>query len=66
MKSTDVRRILEDNGFVCDHISGSHHIMKKDLVTVVVPIHKKRPNMPIGTLKAIEKQSGINIRNNLK
>lgn len=66
MKSAQVRRILRDNGFVYDHINGSHHIMKKGNLTVSVPIHKKNPNIAVGTLKSIEKQSGINIRNNLK
>lgn len=66
MKSTHVRRILEDNGFVCARVKGSHHIMNKGSVTVSVPIHKKNPNIAVGTLKSIEKQSGINIINNSK
>ena len=34
--------------------------MRKEEKTVIVPVHKEV--MPIGTLKSIEKQSGINFR----
>ena len=54
-----VIKILEKNGWMEHRTRGSHHIFikkgKKNIV--VVPTSKK--SIPIGTLKNIEKQSGI-------
>lgn len=40
--------------------SGTHIILRKENKTVVVPVH--REIMPIGTLKSIEKQAGVDFR----
>ena len=51
--------ILKFNGFLLDHITGSHyffyHPIKKLLTTI--PFHNK--DIPKGTLVAILKQTGI-------
>lgn len=60
IKSKEVVKILKKFGFEIDRQSGTHVILKKDEKTVVVPVHKE--TMPIGTLKSIEKQSGIEFR----
>lgn len=60
IKSKEVVKILQKFGFVVDRQSGTHVIMKKDIKTVVVPVHKE--TIPIGTLKSIERQSGIKFR----
>jgi len=53
-------KILQKYGFEIKRQNGTHIIMRKEEKTVIVPVHKEV--MPIGTLKSIEKQSGINFR----
>ncbi|MBS3081052.1 type II toxin-antitoxin system HicA family toxin [Candidatus Pacearchaeota archaeon] len=60
IKSKEVVKILQRHGFEIKRQSGTHVIMRNNRKLVVVPIHKE--TMPIGTLKSIEKQSGINFR----
>jgi predicted RNA binding protein YcfA (HicA-like mRNA interferase family) len=52
-------KILENNGFILDHSTGSHrvyyHPEKRKRVTV--PFHRK--DIPKGTLMSILKQAGI-------
>jgi predicted RNA binding protein YcfA (HicA-like mRNA interferase family) len=62
MQSRDVLRVLQADGWYEVNQSGSHkqfkHPTKKGRVTVP---HPKR-DIPIGTLKSIEKQAGIKLR----
>jgi predicted RNA binding protein YcfA (HicA-like mRNA interferase family) len=60
IKSKEVEKILVKEGFVVERQEGSHVVMRKGERTVVVPVHHEI--MPIGTLKAIEKESGIIFR----
>ncbi len=60
IKSKEVVRILQKFGFTIKRQSGTHVILCKEDKTVVVPVHHQ--TMPIGTLKSIEKQAGINFR----
>ena len=60
LKSKEVLRILQKQGFTIKRQSGTHVILRKENKTVVVPVH--REIMPIGTLKSIEKQSGVDFR----
>ena len=61
MNSRDVIRALQDDGWLEMAHEGSHkqfkHSTKKGRVTVP---HPKR-DIPIGTLKSIEKQSGLKL-----
>lgn len=56
-----VRKLKEDGWFEVAHV-GSHkqfkHAMKPGRVTVPSP----RKDVPIGTLRSIEKQAGIKLR----
>ncbi len=61
IKSKEVVKILQKNGFEVDRQSGTHVILKKDAKMVVVPVHHE--TMPIGTLKSIEKQADLKFRN---
>jgi predicted RNA binding protein YcfA (HicA-like mRNA interferase family) len=61
IKSKEVVKILERNGFEIKRQNGTHIILRKNEKVVVVPVHHQI--MPIGTLKSIEKQAGINFRN---
>ena len=59
-RAREVIKLLESKGFQIKRQSGTHVILRKEERTVVVPIHK--PVIPIGTLKSIERQSGLDFR----
>lgn len=58
--SKQVIKVLIANGYVLDHVTGSHHayIHSVSGYRVVVPFHAR--SLPAGTLSAIIKQSGLN------
>jgi len=62
MKSRDIIKALEADGWVEVAQAGSHkqcrHPVKKGRVTVP---HPKR-DLPIGTLRSVEKQAGIKLQ----
>ncbi len=62
MNSRIIIKILEKNGWFQADKSGSHlqfrHPLKKGRVTVPHP----KKDIPIGTLKSIERQSGIQFK----
>jgi predicted RNA binding protein YcfA (HicA-like mRNA interferase family) len=62
MSSKDILRKLQQDGWYEVAQSGSHkqfkHATKKGRVTVPHP----QRDIPIGTLKSIEKQAGIRLR----
>lgn len=61
MDGKSVIKILRSHGFKCIRISGSHHIMSDGKGRPFpVPIHGKR-DLRIGTLKNIEKISGVKL-----
>lgn len=61
MKSADIIKALQDDGWREVAQKGSHkqfkHPTKPGRVTVPHPVR----DMPIGTLKSIEKQSGVKL-----
>ena len=61
MNSRDVIKALKADGWIKKRVTGSHHHFshpqKPGLVTVP---HPKR-DLPVGTLKAVERQSGIKL-----
>ena len=38
----DIRKLLLQEGFQPDRITGSHHIFKRGAVTFVIPVHNNR------------------------
>jgi len=59
MNGKQLKKHLEVNGWVCDRISGSHHIMiKEGCRSIPVPIHGTT-DLPKSLVKAILKQAGI-------
>jgi predicted RNA binding protein YcfA (HicA-like mRNA interferase family) len=38
----DLRTLLEQEGFLLDRVTGSHHVFTKDETTFVVPVHNNR------------------------
>jgi predicted RNA binding protein YcfA (HicA-like mRNA interferase family) len=59
LTAREVIRLLEKHGFVLDHSTGSHRLYYQPGTgrRVTVPFH--RGDLPIGTLLAILKASGI-------
>jgi len=62
LKPKELKHRLEKLGFVLDHQVGSHAVLYRigDRKRVVVPMHTK--DIPKGTLAAILKESGIEIK----
>lgn len=59
MKSADLIRLLEADGWTLDRVRGSHHVFKHrtKLGIVVVPHPKK--DLGTGLVAAIRKQAGL-------
>ncbi len=62
MTSAGIIRVLKSDGWKLERVKGSHHhfvhATKPGIVTVVHP----SKDIPLGTLKSIERQSGLKIR----
>jgi predicted RNA binding protein YcfA (HicA-like mRNA interferase family) len=56
-----VLRLLEAAGFRIVRVKGSHHVLAADRRKVTVPVHGSA-DLKIGTLKSIEKQSGVKLK----
>jgi predicted RNA binding protein YcfA (HicA-like mRNA interferase family) len=59
IKPRAVIKFLEQNGFVLDHVSGSHHIFYHPVSKrrAVVPKHNR--DIPKGTLQALLQEAGF-------
>jgi hypothetical protein len=62
MKSGDVIKKLEADGWKLQRVSGSHHIFAKDGVTDIITISHPKKDMTIGQVKDAEKISGLKFR----
>jgi predicted RNA binding protein YcfA (HicA-like mRNA interferase family) len=62
LRSRDVIRALEANGWYEVRITGSHHHFRHADRPRLVTVPHPKANLPTGTLKSIEKQSGMNLR----
>lgn len=51
---------LQEAGFNLLHVRGSHHILGNGTRKVTVPVHGSA-DLKTGTLKSIEKQSGVKL-----
>jgi predicted RNA binding protein YcfA (HicA-like mRNA interferase family) len=58
MTGKDLVKKLQKEGWIIDRINSSHHIMKKDIKTVSVPVHGNR-DLPNGTMNQILKTAGL-------
>ena len=59
LKPKIVIRALERNGFYVHHVTGSHYILKKDILRVTVPYHGK--DLKPRTLASIIEQAGLTV-----
>lgn len=57
MKDKDLLKLLLQNGWTLDRVKGSHHVLKKDDQTEVIPIHGQ--DVPTGLLNKILKRTGL-------
>ncbi|MBC7427278.1 MAG: type II toxin-antitoxin system HicA family toxin [Bacteriovorax sp.] len=60
MKAREIVKKLKEAGFREISQKGSHLKMMKGEKTTIVPVHPSR-DIPIGTVKNIEKQSGVKL-----
>jgi predicted RNA binding protein YcfA (HicA-like mRNA interferase family) len=60
MNGKYIIKLLTAQGFVLLRVSGSHHILANGKVRVTVPVHGTA-DVKIGTLRSIEKQSGVKL-----
>ncbi len=62
MDGKTVIKILEQHGFKCLRINGSHYIMSNGhCKPFPIPVHGKK-DLRIGTLKSIERLSGVKLK----
>lgn len=59
MKSSDLIKKLEQNGWVVVRIKGSHHQLKHDLIRLTITVPHPKKDLPKGTVKRILKDAGI-------
>jgi len=62
VKSADVIRLLEADGWVLAHVKGSHHQYKHPTKPGKVTVPHPKKDLSIGTIKSIEKQSGVKLK----
>ncbi len=48
-------KLFKKAGWRLDHINGNHHIMKKGIVTQVIPVHKNN-DLPNGLERKLLKE----------
>ncbi|MGH9928061.1 MAG: type II toxin-antitoxin system HicA family toxin [Pyrinomonadaceae bacterium] len=59
LKPKMVIRALKRNGFGIDHTTGSHYVMMKEKIRVVVPYHNR--DLKPGTLASIIAQASLTV-----
>jgi predicted RNA binding protein YcfA (HicA-like mRNA interferase family) len=62
MKSKEIIKIIEADGWFEVRVNGSHHHFRHPTKTGVVTVPHPKSDMAIGTLKSIERQSGVKLR----
>ena len=61
MKSADLIRELKAAGWALDRVRGSHHVFKHPTKPGRVTVPDPKRDVPIGTLRSIEMQSGLKL-----
>jgi len=60
--SREIIRLLERAGWVLVRITGSHHHFKRPAKPGIVTVPHPKRDIPEGTLRSIERQSGLWLR----
>lgn len=58
----EVIKILKNNGWKLRRIEGDHYIFKKEGIKYLTSVPISKNTVRIGTLKSIEKQTGIKFK----
>ena len=61
MSSAEVLKRIKAAGWQHVRTKGSHHHFKHPSLPGIVTVPHPRKDLPIGTLKSIEKQSGVKL-----
>jgi predicted RNA binding protein YcfA (HicA-like mRNA interferase family) len=61
MHSREIIKLLEADGWVLVHVKGSHHHFKHPTKPGKVTVKHPARDILIGTLKSIERQSGLKL-----
>ncbi len=62
MKSEDVIRLLRKDGWKLHHVRGLHQQFKHPDRPGRVTVPHPKKDLPVGTIRSIEKQSGVKMR----
>jgi len=63
MKSAEIMKILEKDGWYIHNIRGSHHQFKHPFKPGKVTVPHPKSDLPVGTVRSILKQAAVNWRN---
>ena len=59
VKPRELIRFLEQNGFVLDHVSGSHHIFYNPVTKRRAVVARHNREIPKGTLISMPREAGF-------
>lgn len=62
MISRDVIKALEADGWTLKRVTGSHHHFMHPTKPGIVTVPHPKRDLPLGTLRSIERQSGVRLR----
>jgi len=62
MKSAAVIKLLKADGWSEIRVTGSHHHFRHPTKPGLVTVPHPKRDLPVGTLRSIEKQSGVKLR----
>jgi predicted RNA binding protein YcfA (HicA-like mRNA interferase family) len=62
VSSREIIRALERDGWVLVRVTGNHHHFKHPVKPGIVTVPHPRRDIPVGTVRSIEKQSGLKLR----
>ena len=62
MNSREIIDKLKADGWVPARVKGSHHHFKHPTKSGLVTVKHPAKDFPIGTIKSIERQSGVKLR----
>jgi predicted RNA binding protein YcfA (HicA-like mRNA interferase family) len=62
MNSADIIRAMKKDGWVLVRTKGSHHHFKHPTKPGLVTVPHPKKDVPVGTVRSIEKQAGISLQ----
>lgn len=62
MNSKVILRELLEDGWVLQRVTGSHHQFRHPMKPGVVTVPHPKRDLPVGTVRSIEKQAGLRFR----